>query len=82
MYSLVRLFYFFYFSIELIVELALYGPVWYGPLMVVVFTFLSIYICFVHRLEWKYELWSVVLMITQCELQCLVSSSSIMFYVY
>ena len=38
---------------KLLVELALKGIVWYGPLMVAVFTFLLICICVDHGLEGK-----------------------------
>ena len=65
-----------YFSIEFVVDEALYGIVWYGPLMVVVFTLFTIYICDVNMtlktiVLWIYggddhTMWSI----------CLVSCSS------
>ena len=42
-----------YFSIELMVEFALSDIMWYSPLMVAVFTFLSIIIYGYHGLEGK-----------------------------
>ena len=41
--------------------------VWYGTLIMVVFIFLSISICFYHGLKASYVFWSVVIMTKQCE---------------
>ena len=43
-----------YFPIELVVDEPLYGTEWYGPLMVAVFTLLSIYMLCDHILEVNY----------------------------
>ena len=58
------------------VDEALYGIVWYGPLMVVMFTLLSIKMWCDNILEGKLDYECVLVMIIQCEVSCLVSYSS------
>ena len=64
--------YFFYFLIELVLDEALYGIVWYGPLYGGnIYFIVNIYV----KWSWPWRILDyecVLVMITQCEVSCLI----------